>query len=126
TTPLSGDDDRWVEWVQDAAPRVKFVQDSGENDALKHARDVIVAGGEVICFLGCGYHDSYLKRLNPSNILHQRRVAGRENTLFFGSARYLKPGEQDRAQRRLGVVITLGHHDDDCRAVLRELPVLRP
>jgi hypothetical protein len=98
---------------------IKIVHEaSNDSNEFIMARSILEQA-KVICFLGFGYHDTILDRLN----LGQDIVYGRE---FFACMTNLGDARRKRLHRRLGgyANLTLGRDDQGALEFLRQYPVL--
>lgn len=108
----------WNKWIEQAEAEIRVVLDDIDETTLTEAR-IAVLNCDVLCFLGFAYDGENLKRLAiPSGF---RRDKART---IVGSAYGLSDGEQAWVRSRFGSDgIQLGHRAQDCRTVLREIPV---
>lgn len=104
------------ETVQQAAADIRIIHESPEVDPeFGKARDLLSAA-QRICFLGFGYHEENIRRLQLNDL--------EGSVELLGSAYDMRQAEQDRVKKIIRRRIKLGDPEFDALGLLRAYPVL--
>lgn len=109
----------WVEWLLEAAEKVRVVHDQIDRSLVDQARQAI-GGASVICFLGFGWDQGNFMRLGFPEIVENRP----SRPDLYATAFRATTGEGAAIQRRLPG-IQLGTPDLDCCGLLRQFDIAR-
>lgn len=103
--------------IRGCAAAIRVLHEASSDPVLERAQ-ALCRSAELVAFLGCGYHQANVQRLNPGE--------WPLTTSVLGSCYGLTPEEQRRARALFGRPVLLGSEAVDTLGFLRSYPVLGP